>query len=123
MPPKGSKALNEKRKQIGLLASKKKAIPSMEQKLSELDKLINNLEHKLSRKRKRVEELNKSVNETKDVSQNVLFPILTTNAAKRRKKTLQTKTSVRNLDSEGEMKHLLQRKLSTVLQMKTLLLH
>ena len=85
MPPKGSKVLNEKRKQIGLLASKKKAISSMEQKLYELDKLINNLEHKLSRKRKRVEELNKSVNETKDVSQNVLFPILTTNAAKRRK--------------------------------------
>ena len=98
MPPKGSKIINQKRKQI------------------------NNLEHSLSRKRKRIEELNQFLNKTKDVSQNVSFPILTVNAAKRRKKN-PTNQNLSDLDREGEMKHLLQLKLSTVLQMKTSLLH
>ena len=51
MPPKGSKALNEKYKFIGKLPSSKKVITSMEALLEEQNRGINSLEHCLKRKK------------------------------------------------------------------------
>ena len=62
MPPKGSKKLIEKQKQIGMLASKKKHVSSMQTTLSDLDKQINTLEHRLKRKKDRIAALEQSIN-------------------------------------------------------------
>ena len=90
MPPKGSKKLNEKRKQIGQLSSKKKVVSTLEKTLSDLDRKINTLQHRLARKRKRLDDLNEALtaidgNDTKKKIPE-LVPIITKNAAKRRKK-------------------------------------
>ena len=86
MPPKGSIKLNEKRKQIGKLASKRKTVSSLEETLNELDQEINTLEHRLNRKKARIEKLKEnidSISETKEVK---LFPIVSIDSVKRRRK-------------------------------------
>ena len=53
MPPKGSKALKRKQSLIGQFSSNKKQISTLEQTLSDQEKLINKLEHRLNRRKER----------------------------------------------------------------------
>ena len=53
MPPKGSKALKRKQSLIGQFSSNKKQISTLEQTLSDQEKLINKLEHRLKRSKER----------------------------------------------------------------------
>ena len=84
MPPKGSKKLNEKRKQIGQLATKRKTVSSLDQTLSELDKEINSLEHRLCRKRARIDKLKDLLGTSE--RKVTYFPIISVEAVNRRKR-------------------------------------
>ena len=65
MPPKGSKALKRKQSLIGQFSSNKKRISTLEQTLSDQEKLINKLEHRLNRRKEQaslvLSEIEKSV--------------------------------------------------------------
>ena len=65
MPPKGSKALKRKQSLIGQFSSNKKQISTLEQTLSDQEKLINKLEHRLNRRKEQaslvLSEIEKSV--------------------------------------------------------------
>ena len=65
MPPKGSKALKRKQSLIGQFSSNKKQISTLEQTLSDQEKLINKLEHRLNRRKEQaslvLSEIGKSV--------------------------------------------------------------
>ena len=87
MPPKGSIKLNAKRKQIGEFARKRKSLASLEETLYDLDCEINKLEHRLSRKKARIENLKetlKGVDESELAK--VTYPIVSIESVKRRKK-------------------------------------
>ena len=104
MLPKGSKALKRKQSLIGQFSSNKKQISTLQQTLSDQEKLINKLEHRLKRRKERdslvLNEITKLVRN--DFNTRVkLVPIVTATAATKQQKKQKTKT---NLNKGTEMK-------------------
>ena len=104
MLPKGSRALKRKKSLIGQFSSNKKQISTLEQTLSDQEKLINKLEHRLKRRKGRdslvLNEITKLVRN--DFNTRVkLVPIVTATAATKQQKKQKTKT---NLSKGTEMK-------------------
>ena len=87
MPPKGSKALKRKQSLIGQLSSNKKGISTLQQTLSNQEKLLSKLEHRLKRRKEQaslvLNKIGKSVRN--DFNTKVkLVPIVTVIAAIKR---------------------------------------
>ena len=90
MPPKRSTALKRKQSLIGQFNSNKKWISTLEQTLSDQEKLINKLEHRLKRRKERALVVLNKIGKSgrNDFNTKVkLAPVVTSIAATKQKKS------------------------------------